>query len=341
MLSLKLLAEQIGVSTATISNALNNKGKISPDLRRKIIELAKKSGYEISPHALALQGKRLNILGLMMTSIEDGMAQKFFLGADRAGQEKDFSTILSVTSHLGQDTLEMELRSVRRFDILRIGGVLYVPAANTEHFKVEKFLRDRDIPFVLLYRRLKADKSPAVVVDHALGVQLGLDHLIALGHKRIGIVYSRYYRGPEVDIARAVFQKKLPQLPWETWNLDNPDDVERLLKRRATAFLALSDQQAWQMAEKLKQLGLSVPGDISLVGFRDTLVAQSMTPKLTTIHVPAEEMGHAAAQWLVKRIEWVNSRSGENDEEPEPIDLCMPPSLLVRESTAPPRRSAK
>jgi DNA-binding LacI/PurR family transcriptional regulator len=335
-LSLKLLAEKMGVSSATISNALNNKGKISPQLRQRIIKVARESGYTISPHALALQGKRLNILGLMIASIEDGMAQKFFVGADRAAQEKNYSTILSISSHSQIGISEMELRSVQRFDTLKVGGVLYVPAADTEHLEVERIMEERGIPFVLLYRRRQSDESPAVIVDHAHGFRLGLEHLISLGHKRVGIVYVPSYRGPELLIARTVFKKTFPQLNWSQWHV--PLDWEKirgLIRQGATAFLTLSDDSAFTLEKMLSSHGYAVPRDISIIGFRDTIVARTMTPELTTIRVPAEEMGYAAAQWLVSQIEASNPIS-KNEQPPESIDLCVAPTLVVRESTAPP-----
>lgn len=336
VLSLKVLADQLGVSSATVSNALNHKGKLSAPLRSRILSLAKRNGYQISPHALALQGKRLPILGLMIASIEDGMAQKFFMGADRAAQEKDYSTILSVTSHEGADTSQMEIQSVRRFDLLRIGGVLYLPAANTEHIKVEKMLRTSKIPFVLLYRRIQSDKNPAVVVDHAHGFRLGLDHLLSLGHRRIGIVYSAFYRGPEVDMARAVLREKCPHLPWQTWGVTYDDlGYQKLLSQRVTAFLTMSDDIALSVSDALTAKGYSIPRDISLIGFRDTIVARSMSPKLTTVHVPAAEMGYAAAQWLVARIEAGNASGDDTAPGIAPIDFQFPPTLVVRQSTAP------
>lgn len=337
-LSLKVLAQKIGVSTATISNALNNKGKISPKLRQRIVRMAKEQGYTISPHALALQGRRLNILGLMIASIEDGMAQKFFVGADRAAQEKNYSTILSISSHSELDTSEMELRSVQRFDTLKVGGVLYVPAADTEHLKVERILEKRGIPFVLLYRRRQSDTSPAVIVDHAEGFRLGIDHLVSLGHRRVGVVYDPLYRGPELLIAREVFRQRFPRSRWAQWNV--PLDwgrIGELLKRGATAFLTLSDDSAFTLKGVLSAHGLSVPHDVSIIGFRDTIVARTMTPKLTTVRVPAEEMGYAAAQWLVNQIEAAPPKAKRIPVDP--IDLCVTPTLVVRESTAPPKAS--
>jgi len=336
VLSLKTLAQQLGVSSATVSNALNNKGKISPELRKRIVELAKKSGYKISPHALVLQGKRLPILGLMTTSIEDGMAHKFITGADRAAQEGDFSTILSVTSHFGIKISEMEIRSVSRFDTLRIGGVLYVPAANTRHRTVEEMLEKKGIPFVLLYRRQDSDRSPAVVVDHTHGFHLGLDHLLALGHRRIAMVYEDAYRGPEVDIAAEVFREKLPKLSWESWGVSgSPASIRKLIKQRSTAFFALSDDLAHKVSTILYDAGYETPRDFSLIGFRDTIVARTMRPKLTTIHVPAEDMGYAAARWLIDEIGQRHAENRSAWPARDPINLCVPPTLMVRDSTGP------
>ena len=89
--------------------------------------------------------------------------------------------------------------------------------------------------------------------------------------------------------------------------------------------MTLSDDTARHLAEQLWARGLSIPEDISLVGFRDTIIAQTMNPKLTTIHVPAEDMGYAAARWLIHRI-----KSGSAVPS---LRMHLSPSLVIRQST--------
>ena len=326
MPSLKSIAGEIGVSITTVSNALNHKGKLSPRLRKRILSHAEKQNYQPSPHARVLHGGRLKILGMMIGSLHDGLAQGFFMGADRAAMEFGYSTILSVTSHVHHSASDMELHAVKHFDSLRIGGVLYLPIADAEPSRIESLFKKSKLPFVLIYRRPPHDGSPAVVVDHRKGIQIGLAHLMELHHRRIGIVYHRYYKGPELDITKAVFQETCPGLEWNKWSA-SVEDLDTLLKRKPTAIFAMSDDAAASIADALAAREIDIPNDISLVGFRDTIVARSMRPKLTTVHVPADEIGYAAAKWLAQSLE------AENPKTVAPIRLEIPPQLVVRQST--------
>lgn len=324
--SLKSIAEEIGVSITTVSNALNNKGKLGSRLRKQIVAHARRRNYQPSPHARVLHGGRLKILGMMIGSLHDGLAQGFFMGADRAANEFGYSTILSVTAHAQRKAADMELEAVKHFDSLRIGGVLYLPIADAAPSRIENLFQKSKLPFVLIYRRPPQDKSPSVVVDHRNGIQIGLRHLMELHHRRIGIVYHRFYRGPELDITKAVFQEACPGLEWEKWSA-SVEDLDTLLAMKPTAIFAMSDDAAASVADTLADREIDIPNDISLVGFRDTIVARSMRPKLTTVHVPADEIGYAAAKWLVQSLE------AKHPEPPPPIRLEIPPQLVVRQST--------
>jgi LacI family transcriptional regulator len=328
-MSLKSLAKELGVSIATVSYALNHKGNISAELRTRVLETAKARGYELSAVAQALRGNRLKIFGLMISSVYDEMGQRFFMGADRAAQGAGYSMILSVNSPLAGSALDAEIATARRFQSLRISGVLYVPSGSSTPAEVEKVLKEANMPFVLLYRRPASDPHPSVVVDHAKGFRLALDHLLSLGHRAIGFVYSNSYRALEVDIARKVMEKRCPKLPWAKWSASVEDDeFLALLRRRPTALFASSDDVALIAAERLAAAGIRIPQDISLVGYRDTKAAGLITPRLTTIHVPTEEIGYQGGCQLLSLIEAPASNP--------PRHLKLPPSLIIRESTAKP-----
>lgn len=323
MRSLKSLALEVGVSVATISNALNHKGKVSAPLRAKILKLAKKYHYQPSAHARVLHGQRMPVLGIIVPSMHDGLGQGFFQGADRAAREQGYSSILSISNHEGEDISTMELEAVGRFDALRIGGVLYLPSGSAPDDRVEQELARLDLPFAFIYRQGKNLQAPAITVDHSRGFHLLFDHLEEYRHQRIGIVLA----GPEAKIMRNVFRERTRHADWESWIVhEDESNLNVFLQKKPTALITPSDDSAFRLARHLRAVGKAISEDISLVGYRDTIVAQTMTPSLTTVHVPTEEIGYAAADWLIRRIR------GETGEA-APLHLQIPPRLVVRAST--------
>jgi len=335
MSSLKEIARELSVSVATVSNALNGKGKLSDALRRQIIRHARKQGYEPSPHARVLHGKRLRVLGLILPSVHDGLAQGFIDGTDQAGAGAGYSTLVAATHRWGEDMTQRELAAVERFHSLRIGGVLYLAAAHADARAVEKRMEKLGLPFVRLYRGPSAGEAPSVLVDHAAGIRQGISHLQELGHRRIALIHAGMYQGPELEAARAVYAGFFPRREWERWSFTSEQGWRALLTARVrsgiTAALALSDDLAFSASRALTEAGVPVPEAFSLVGFRDTLVARTMTPALTTLHVPTDAMAAQAAGWLIRRLE-------EGEGDPAPIRTALEPELVVRASTAPPAR---
>lgn len=344
--TLQTVADKVGVSRMTVSNAFSRPDQLSAHLRARILAAAKELGYAgPDPSARALARGTTGAVGVLMT---DSLSYAFtdevatgFLGAitEQLGPTGRALTLL--TSRPSGD--EVPAR-----DVPMDGAVVY----SCDGFSpaVEWLVR-RDLPLVFVDQEPPEDR-PTVNVDDRGGARAGAQHLLDLGHRRIGILTGEL-AGPhgEVEAARAsshyVSRRRLAG--WtETLRAAGvepvvvrepltPEDAAyegaRILLERAdrpTGMLCFSDVMAHWAVRAAEDLGLSVPGDVSVVGFDDNPLARRMRPELTTVRQPIAEKGRVAAATLTAAIE-ATQRGGPVD----PQHVVLPTELVVRESTGP------
>jgi len=349
--TLKEVAAEVGVSPATVSNAYNRPDQLSPLLREKVFEAAKKLGYAgPDPAARSLRRRRAGAVGVLYSdrlsyAFADPAAVEFFEGLSVATEE----------AGLGMLLLPGSARSAR--DPEAVGNAV------VDGFVIYCMADDDPLVDAALGRRV-----PVVLVDHP-GVggvpYVGIDdegaaaeaaeHLIWLGHTRLGVVSFELTREPAgvlEDLGRperatfgpsrarlrgyaaAVERAGLPVsgVPvyecTESTREEGRKAARRLLgkENRPTALLCMSDQLAFGVLEAARELGLSVPRDLSVVGFDDVPEAGRATPPLTTVHQSHVEKGLLAGRILVARL--------GGDEALGPG--LLPTRLVERGSTAPP-----
>jgi LacI family transcriptional regulator len=185
-------------------------------------------------------------------------------------------------------------------------------------------------PFVLVNRRVPGVSAPSLSVDHAAGIRDIVAHLLALGHERLG-----YLAGPPTSASNRDRLDALRGHPGGRFTLvevdcgatfaDGHAAAGRVLRERVTAIVAYNDLVAFGAMSRLHELGVEVPGQVSIVGFDDIPFARYTTPPLTTASVPQVEVGHQA---------WHRLSALLDGRAPEP-DVLFAPSLEVRGSTGP------
>jgi DNA-binding LacI/PurR family transcriptional regulator len=344
--TLATVASALGVSRATVSNAYNHPERLSPQLRLRVLHTARELGYA-GPHPLAatLSRGRVNALGLvygapMSFGFSDPAAVLFLQGVSEACEREDMALVLIAG---GPDS------AVARVALVD-GVICYcdVPAEGRLATIVE-----RGLPFVVV----DGPRLPGaghVGIDDRRGAASAARHLLDLGHTRFGVVAMplvdderegaadldrqdrTHYRASRERLAGfrdAVEQAGLSwaDVPVEERNPYGRDAGRRaaaaLLARlpRPTALLAMSDELALGAMAAAVDAGLSVPGDVSIVGFDDVPAAADAHPPLTTVRQPHREKGRRAAELLL--------RPGAVDDEQR-----LPIELVVRASTGPPPR---
>lgn len=327
MKNLKSIAKELGVSTATVSNALNGTGRISPELREKILKFAEERNYRPSLHARVLHGHRLKIIGLIISTIRDNVANEILSGAEKAASKSGY-LILITTS--GGDP-ERSKHAVDQFDKLKIGGILHLQHSNEEANAVLNLSSRLDLPYACLYRNLAGKMADGVVIDHIKGYGAAIMHLLSLNHNKIALVHHDNLEHSDLFRLSDSIKESLSISGIELCSA-GLDDIVALARKGITGFVCDSDDLGRQALSIFKGYEIDVPSDVSVIGYRDTTPA-AISPPLTTMRVPFWEIGFHAATKLLKKM------GQEAPSSTKKSIISLEPELIIRNSTGVNRRT--
>lgn len=330
--SIRDVARESGVSLSTVSNALSGKDCVTEKTRQKIEEVARRLGYRASGVARALRYGRTFTIGVLMADVSNASMPDFLRGIEDVADREKCSLLLCNTDNL----IEKQLAHMRVLLERQVDGLVLV-SQHCDSPEIRQLL-DAGTPSVLLQRRSPRYKDDYVGADNREGMLSAIDHLVALGHKRIGLM-----RGP-VQSSTATEKLEAFREAVASRGLD-PDPglivqgnylveggyqaASRLmdLPKRPTAIIAANDMSAMGVLNAASERGLSIPRDLSLVGWDDVELASFPFIDLTTLHLPKREMGAAAATLLMERI--------HKKRRVKTKEVILPIELMVRGSTGP------
>ena len=325
------VAELVGVHHSTVSRALNpsKHTKISPEVVKKIQDTANKLGYFPNILASSLKQNRSFTIGVLIPDLMNSLFPPIIRGIQDTAEAAGFTVMIANTD----DEEEKEQLALKAMQGRSIEGII-IATAHLNDPVVAECMR-LHVPFVLVNRSVEQDGVNAVIVDEDYAMRSTIDHLIDLKHRRIAHVTGPQDTSTGLD--RATFftnHMKLHGLEThlvETTEKYTPEDgylaCRKLLAKDNgfTALVAGSDLIALGCLDAIKEAGLSVPGDISVVGNNDIPMLERMSPSLTTISIPKYEMGAQAAKILLDIIDASST---------EPVVMKMRPKMVVRDSTA-------
>jgi DNA-binding LacI/PurR family transcriptional regulator len=330
--TLKSLAEYLDLSPATVSIVLNNSpvaNSISPATKQRVLDAAKKFRYRPNLHARMLRSRLTNTIGIVVPELSEGYFTNVMLGVEPYLLQAGF--LYFTVCHLGRADLQEEYQEL----LLRrsVDGFLLV---NTS------FSLNVTLPVVGISSHSTAPGITNLKLDHDLAATLALRHLYDLGHRDIAFMKGQRYSLDSaarwesiVNIARNMGIVVRPELcVYLEENLWSPqlgyDPIRDLLSRTRdfTALFSFNDTAAIGAIRAIEDSGLRCPHDISVIGFDDIIVAEYLSPRLTTVRQPLHQMGLTAAQLLIKRI--------QSPDEPFSQYVWFEPELIVRESTTAP-----
>lgn len=329
--TIKDVAAHAGVSVATVSAVVNNNKYVSPDLTQRVQESIAALGYERNSLAQGLKKQTSQTIGLIISDISNPYFTSVVRGVEDVANARGYSLILGNTD----EDVKKEINYLRLLESKRVDGLIMARPAAGNHSFLESWPTNR-LPLVSIGYLSKDESIDAVLIDNEMGARLAVEHLIALGHRRIGIVTGL----PGITATEerlAGYQQALaahgipfnPALVAEG-NL-RIDGGERgtlhLLTQAAeppTALFVTNGLMVIGALQAIDRVGLRCPEDIALVGFDDFEWAAVMRPRLTTVRQPTYEIGQRAAQVLFDRLE-------QRDVAPQVIRLQ--PQLIVRESS--------
>jgi len=325
---MKDVAEKAGVSAATVSYVLNDSRRVRPATEQRVLWAAKELGYQPNTAARSLVVGRSSIVGLLLPDI----GNPFFPEITKAfGEEASLSgmeTIMMNTNSDPQRTRSM----VERLVGLQVPGTAFLTSQVDEPLK--EFLIKKGMSAVYLGFGNAGEHVSNVVIDQRQGILEGVNHLVQLGHRRVGFI-----GGPADGVfalrRKAVFLEGALANGLETRVVDSDFTVQggyfscaKLLAGfDATAVMAANDLMAIGAMHYAYDRQMAVPASLSVIGFDDITFAQFTQPALTTVAVPRAEIGRLAFQSLWSLIHDVSR--GANYE--------VKTNLVVRQTTAPPR----
>ncbi len=325
------VAERAGVSVATVSKVINQRYGVAADTMARVQAVISELGYEASLVAQSLRNHRTNVIGILVADLEP-FSTELLKGAADAIRGSGFELVVYSAGGRAGDMVGWEKRYLSRLSgTLVDGAVLVTPTVVDLQYGA---------PVVAVDPHTGSSDFPTVDADSLTGARLATEYLLGLGHRRIALLAGRSdlqsaklreegYR-EALAAARVPFDDALVRVGGYDPELSAVAARELLgSARRPTAVFAANDVSAIATIEVARELGLRVPEDVSVVGFDNIPESALCTPPLTTVNQPIRTMGERAVELLIRLI---------REQPVERTHLTLATELVVRGSTAPPRR---
>ena len=328
-LTIRDVAGQAGVSTATASHVLNNTGQVSPKTRRLVLSTVRRMGYLPNAHARNLASARSRTLGMIVSDIENPFFPEVIKSFEARARHHGYEVILSDTSY---DPRLMR-RATERMLEHQVRGV----AVMTSEFSPQliREITGRRIAVTFLDLGPVRPYASNIRIDYSSGIQQVVQHLYGLGHRRMVFVGGRpRLKSNLVRLQAYIASMKALELdpgPMLEGNLRFEGGLAAgskilRLKPLVTAVVAVNDLTAVGVIKALTQAGVRVPQDVSVTGFDKTHLAEYVTPALTTVDIHRELLGSMAADAL-------HELSSSTDAPGK--EYLVSAELVIRESTGP------
>ncbi|HUO29577.1 MAG TPA: LacI family DNA-binding transcriptional regulator [Bryobacteraceae bacterium] len=318
------------VSTATVSRTINTPALVNSQTATRVWKAIEKLGYYPNTNARSLVSGRSRILGLIVSDITNPFFPELVKGFEDVAIQQGYEILVSSTDY---DSERMAI-CVRRMLERKVEGVAIMTSEMDKHLVDQ--LAHRNVPMVFLDVGPPGKRTSNIVVDYAMGINEAVDHLLALGHRKVGFI-----GGPSglksARIRRTAFLRLLSRhgIGRDSRLVDAGDHtvdgglaaMVRVLDSgpRPTAMLASNDLTAIGMMRAVRRAGLVVPRDISVVGFDDIRLAEFTEPPLTTVRLSRGELAERAFHALLSDL----------NGEPHGGGVKVETHLVVRETTCP------
>ncbi len=333
---IRAVAKLSGVSTATVSRALNNPQSVSEDLRARIQRVIDETGYVPHGMARALSSNRTRTIGAIIPTIDNAMFARGIESLQKFLSSRGYMLILSTNGY----DIDVELEQARNLISRGVDGLIL--RGDCHHQALRDLLAARDVPFINVGIYNPSQPHPSIGVDNEAAAHRAMMHLIEIGHRRIGVVSALQRNNDRASARIRGFRRALAEhgldLP-EAWHvevrytLDDAREAARQILMGSsvpTAIACGNDVLAYGVMLEAERRGLQIPADLSVVGFDDLEWSRHLRPALTTLHVPTDLTWKGAGEYILARL----------DGHKVPTHYEVDYALVVRESTAPPASTA-
>jgi LacI family transcriptional regulator len=332
MSSIREVAKRAGVSLGTVSNVLNRPEIVAEETRRRVQLAIAEIGFVRNGSARQLRAGNSQYIGLVMLDVANPFFTEVARGVEDAANEAGYVVILCNSD----DSEEKESHYLQVLEEQRARGILITPVQNDASY-LQRF-RKRGIAVVLLDRPSRIKDLCSVAVDDVRGGELATTHLLEQGHERIGFVHGPLSIRQCADRRRGVLRavrtagldpdRVIVDITAAAQNAREGEEKLEILfstKIKPTAVFCANDLLALGLMRGLIKRGISIPGDIALVGYDDVEFASVLSTPLTSIRQPKYELGRTAAELLFDEA--------RNPASHRHKHIVYPPELIVRESS--------
>lgn len=329
------IAKEAGVSAATVSRALTNSARVRPDKKARILELVEK--YNFKPNALAkgLSDTKSKVIGILAADVRNAYYAELFVACEEAAREAGYTVLLANTLGVREAEMLQMLRGQQAEAIIQLGGRVDDLVSDMEY--VELVNQTMSTTPVIITGKLDGTQCHMVRIDSMVTMELLMEHLLSLGHRRIALIggtmrvlltYEKF-----LQYKRILKENGIPYDPdlvieEGDYNVDSGYDLmNRMLDKgvKLTAVIAVNDPVAAGVMRSIKEHGYRIPEDISVVSCDNTYITELLIPRLTSVDYNYEEFGRKLVETAVAVIE------GKEVDYLKPIT----PRLVIRESSGP------
>jgi LacI family transcriptional regulator len=324
------VAAEAGVSFGTVSRVINNDVHVRPETRERVLDTMRRLKFVANRQARSLAGGKSNIIGLLVPDLGTGYIGEIIRGIDAELGESGYDLMLYTTHRKAAKEISYVTNLIQGM----VDGLLLVLPRNPIDYI--DILTKRNYPFVLIDHQGTGEDCPSIGATNWQGAYNATNYLIKLGHRRIGFITGWLDLGAAVDrlegFKAALRNNRIPVVPeliheGTFAQLDGYTGALHFLdlKKPPTAIFASNDVMAMAAMDAVRERGMRIPDDISIIGYDDIPQASMTRPALTTIRQPLEQMGRIAAQVLFEILR--NPEHKHNRVE-------LPTEIIIRDSTA-------
>lgn len=330
--TIRWLARQAGVSAATVSRALRQPDTVAPQTRERVLELVERHRFVPDGRAATFSSRRSGLVGLIVPTISNSIYAEFTEAIQSRLQVADLSLLIANANY----SAETEREIIRKLIESRVEGVILTGYDRDP--SLYQLLDQYEIPFVVTWSTSPKRAVPAISFDNREAAAEATEMLIKLGHRRIGLMCGMTVINDRAAQRLEAYREVLDRhkIPFDAELVaERPFEIEASadaatylvsLAAPPTAIFCANDIQALGTLFACQRLKIRVPEDISIIGFDDLPITRVVNPPLSTVHVPARQMGNAAAEALI----------GAARRDAPVVSQTIRTELIIRMSTAPP-----
>ena len=306
---MKDLAQELGVSIATVSRALRSSPEIGQDMQMKVKDLAKRRNYRPNPFAQSLRKEAPRVIGVVVPNLVTHYYAAVLDGIEDEASKAGYS-VISANTH--EDT-DAEIRAIDNFISLHVEGIIACLSQNTTDYSHFEEIANMGIPLVFFGRTCLTDRFSSVTANGDEAAFKATQHLIDTGSRRIAFIggpnHLDMVKRRKHGYLEALRENRIPidrnlvaceKIDYE-WALETTTNLLQQAER-PDAILAFNDIITFAAFTAIKQQGLRIPEDVALIGFTDDVHAQYVTPRMSAIEDQSHLMGQTACQLLLKTI---------------------------------------